>query len=302
MRHIFIINPKAGKGNKVSEIKAKILSFFAEKAEKFDIYVTEYAGHESEIAEKVAQSGEDVRIYAVGGDGTLNKVVRGMYKYKNAAVTVIPCGSGNDFVKMGGREKSAFYELEKVIDGEERVIDIYKVGEENVGVNIGSVGFDATICAEVNKYSRFLPGKVAYMFSLLICLFTKLKNSFSIKVDGENGRIEMQGNYLLCSAANGRFYGGSFNPAPYAELNDGLLDFIFIKSVSPFKILSLLNKYKAGVHIEKLKKYVTYIRGKRIEIRGKEKVAVQYDGNVEYSDSAIFEIMPKALRFVFPKA
>ena len=49
-------------------------------------------------------------------------------------------------------------------------------------------------------------------------------------------------------------YGGSFNPAPYAELNDGLLDFIFIKSVSPFKILSLLNKYKAGVHIEKLKK------------------------------------------------
>ncbi len=302
MRHVFIINPKAGKGNKVSEIKAKILSFFAGKAEKFDIYVTEYAGHESEIAEKVAQSGEDVRIYAVGGDGTLNKVVRGMYKYKNAAVTVIPCGSGNDFVKMGGREKSAFYELEKVIDGEERVIDMYSVGDDNVGVNISSVGFDATICAEVNKYSRFMPGKAAYMLSLLICLFTKLKTPFNITVDGENGRQQITGNHLLCAAANGCYYGGSFYPSPYARLDDGLLDFILIKSVSPFLILSFLDTYKKGTHIEKLKKYVTYIRGKRIEIRGKEKVAVQYDGNVEYSDSAIFEIMPKALRFVFPKA
>ena len=54
-----------------------------------------------------------MRIYACGGDGTLNEVVNGAAGFDNAAVTCVPKGTGNDFLKLfGPRFRELFYDLE----------------------------------------------------------------------------------------------------------------------------------------------------------------------------------------------
>ena len=103
MKHIFIINPAAGKTDKTTEYTAKIEA--ACRGLDYEIAVSQGPGDCTRIARKAAETGEEVRLYACGGDGTLNEVVAGAAGFDNAAVTAYVGGSGNDFVRssMTGR-------------------------------------------------------------------------------------------------------------------------------------------------------------------------------------------------------
>lgn len=100
MRHLFIINPEAGKRKSWKQIEGLLsgLSF------EFETVYTEKAGDAWRIANEAASAGEPVRIYVCGGDGTLNEAVNGAAGHSNAAVTNIPTGTGNDFLKIFGSD------------------------------------------------------------------------------------------------------------------------------------------------------------------------------------------------------
>ena len=128
MKHVFIINPRAGKVNIFDKAYEKISAFM----DKYDIIVhktteekdaTNYVKHYAE-----AHPTEEIRFYACGGDGTINEVVSGAVNYENVSVCVYPCGSGNDFVKSIGRLE--FYnDIEKILNAKNKKIDVIKVGE-----------------------------------------------------------------------------------------------------------------------------------------------------------------------------
>ena len=102
MRHLFLINPHAGKYDRTQEMREKLRTALAGRDEPWEAAVTQYPGHGAELARAAAERGEPVRIYACGGDGTLNEAVAGAAGFGNAAVTHYPMGSGNDFLRMFG--------------------------------------------------------------------------------------------------------------------------------------------------------------------------------------------------------
>ena len=100
MQHIFIINPHAGKKDQTGRIY-EMADRLRQHGLTCQCLLTQRSGGAEEIARRLVSSGEEVRLYACGGDGTLNEVFTGAYPYKNAEVASVPCGSGNDFVQIG---------------------------------------------------------------------------------------------------------------------------------------------------------------------------------------------------------
>ena len=100
MKHLFIINPAAGKYDKTGEFTQLIREACDARGVNYEILVSKAPGDCTKIAQAAAASGEELRIYACGGDGTLNEVANGAAGYANAAITHFPGGTGNDFIKI----------------------------------------------------------------------------------------------------------------------------------------------------------------------------------------------------------
>lgn len=162
MRNVYIINPKAGKHDHTVQFMERIRAVHATHGEEPEIYLTQRAGHGEELARAAAEKGDAVRIWAVGGDGTVLEVVRGAEFHKNAAVGVYPCGSGNDFVRSFGK-REVFLNPENQLAGKTVPIDMIRT-QHGDAVNICSVGFDAKVAAEMNYYKHlpFVSGELAY--------------------------------------------------------------------------------------------------------------------------------------------
>ena len=143
MKHLFIINPAAGSRNRTKEYSVAIHEICSARNLDYRIEVSSAPGECARIAREAAKTGEQVRIYACGGDGTLNEVAAGAAGFPNAAVTVFSGGSGNDFVKLFNDPK-AFFDLERLLDAEEAEFDMIRCNGD-LALNICSVGLDARI-------------------------------------------------------------------------------------------------------------------------------------------------------------
>ena len=123
MRYVFIINPTAGKGNGTSMIPEIEKTL---EGKNYKIYVTERSAEGTEIARKEAESGEEIRMFACGGEGTGFEVINGIVGFGNVAFGVVPCGSANDFLKSFGN-KERFFDIAAQVAGEEKEIDLITV-------------------------------------------------------------------------------------------------------------------------------------------------------------------------------
>ena len=202
MKHLFIINPAAGSRDRTKAYTETIEALC--KGLDYRIEVSKAPGHCRDLAREAAESGEEYRIYACGGDGTLNEVAAGAAGYPNAAVTVFSGGSGNDFVKLFSDPK-AFFDLEKLLDAEEATFDMIAMGDD-LALNICSVGLDARVGTDVATYKRLplLHGFRAYAVSTVVNLFRGIAEHYVVEVNGE--RVDQE--YTFVCVCNGRFYGG----------------------------------------------------------------------------------------------
>ena len=99
MKNIFILNPKAGKKGLAPKLEKDIRTYFETHGGEYEICYTHQSGEGKIIAEAHAKKGEPVRIFACGGDGSTFDVLNGLIGYPNAVLGVLPCGTGNDFLK-----------------------------------------------------------------------------------------------------------------------------------------------------------------------------------------------------------
>lgn len=296
MKHVFVINPKAGKGKAVCDFKPKIEEYCNKNALDYQIHVTSAAYEAIGYVRELAKKGEKTRFYACGGDGTLFEVVNGAFGYCNAEVAVIPLGSGNDFIRLFGT-KEQFLDIEAQVNGIATDLDIIKC-DDVIAINQCSMGFDAEINAKQCYFKKmpFMKGETAYMAALLYCFLKKVNNVFTIKIDGGEPFTQ---NTLFCVAANSRWYGGGFKAAPLAMPDDGLLDFIIVKkTMNRLKLLGLVDKYKQGKHLEW--DFTNFVKGKKITIHSDTVAAINCDGEKRFSNDATFEIVEKGIKFVIP--
>ncbi len=295
MKNLFVINPVAGKGDNLTRLTAEIHSLMSGRGD-YEIYATKGPLDAENKVKTEASSGEELRVYACGGDGTFNECVNGAASFENAAVSCFACGSGNDFVRMFGNDAPLFSSLPALINGSVRNIDIISVAGRYCA-NIASLGFDARVGTDVHKYTRgFISGGFAYIVSLVVNLIKGINKPLRLKVNGET----LDGEFALVCACNGQYYGGGFNPVPDAEPDDGFIDLLAVSKVSRARFLALVGKYAKGRYAE-MTEVIRHFRCREAEFQSPETIPVNVDGECVMTAASSFRIVPGGLRLIVPE-
>ena len=302
MRHIFIINPAAGKSDQSEELRRQIHNLKTE--DSVEIYITKCEGDARDKARMEAEIGDEVRIYACGGDGTANEILTGIAGYKNCAMGIIPLGSGNDFVRaFEPLTKGDFLDVQRMVDGEDRPIDLMECNG-HYSMNVMSVGFDAAVAKNVSKFKRWpgVNGSLAYKISVVYCLFTKRKHKVKIVIDGETFEKSEQRTTLLAIGGNGKYYGGGFKAAPEAVLDDGYMDFVHAHTLPVLTFVRMIGKYRKGQHLHNPKlPFITFKRCKKIKFVADAPIDINFDGEIFEEMNPEVTLLEGALRIIVPK-
>ena len=303
MIHYFIINPVAGSVDSSEILEEKLKSIFANRNDEYITYITKGPGDCSEEIKRVCEQNEaslnplEYNFYICGGDGSSFEGVNGVVGFKHARFTIIPVGSCNDFLKTF--PEYDFLDIESLIDGVERKIDVLKVNDF-YSINVVNIGFDARVnydCCEMK--TKYNDVKKAYNKAIIKNLFKPLGDKVTITVDGEE---YFNDKALLMAFANGMYYGGGYKCAPKSSVDDGLIDLVLVKKVGIIKFATLVGKYKKGEHLDnpKFNKIVLYKQIKKATIEGENILCLCVDGETFHVKKIDIEIIPHAVRFVFP--
>lgn len=313
MRTLFLLNPTAGKADCTRTLPQQINVAAARAGlapEEYAIQVTNHAGHARELANAAAQqarqSGEELRVFTAGGDGTFNEALTGIYGYANAAVGCLPFGSGNDFLRTYGTREE-FNDLDAQLAGGEVDIDLMQT-DLGLSATICAAGLDAQVAYGIPQFRRipFCGGEMAYALSIVRQLCGHIGRNVTFTIDGE----ELTVDCLMCAVCNGRTYGGGFYAAPEAQPDDGWLDVFIIRRVSRLTIARLLGMYKSGRHFrngeltEQAKPYFIYRRAKCVSLRpadGRGPIVATADGECAPCDAITAQLKPLAGRVLLPK-
>lgn len=297
MKHIFIVNPAAGKENATDTVEQAVKNLGID----YEIYVTKSAGDAKRYVADLNGKSERYRVYACGGDGTLNEVVSGAVGSDNIAVTAFPVGSGNDFVKYYGPVE-AFKNVEALVNGRETQIDVMRVGDR-YAVNMVHFGLDTAVLRTMLKVRRHpvFGGKRAYTTGVVTAFVNGMKHRCIVTVDGK--QIGMN-KMLLCTIANGKYVGGKYKCAPRSDNTDGLMEICHVGTVSRLNFLRLMSAYENGTHLEdpRLERYISYARGSsvRVDALPGKRIAYSLDGELYFAESFVVENLKKAVKFIVP--
>ena len=318
MKHLIILNQKAGKEKDVAKFREEIEKAF--KGLDYEIYFTEGPRKVIQYLRDYfkANQTEQTRVYACGGDGTIHEVVNGLVGAKNAELAVYAVGTGNDFVKTYShsdkyddivKEKTGenrFKDFKALIEGKVEEIDLSKIygptmEEPWYSINVINFGFDAIVGAKGNenksKGKKNPYGPAAIIPAILGGRF----NRIVVKADGK----PLNKKRLLNSAvAQGQWVGGQYHASPKSDNKDGLLDVTLLHCMSLVGLMAkYFGPYQKGEHLDNLKKFkkFEYVRAKEVEIISEKKdVDICVDGEFVKGKEFKIEVMPKALKFVVP--
>ena len=299
LQHIFIINPTAGK----SDSRPRIYDMAASLRTRHDLDVqcilTKRQGHATELAKKLCQSGEELRFYACGGDGTLNEVANGIIGFDNAAMSVIPIGTGNDFLKNFGDHMDKFRDAENLWNGPQFPLDAIQVNDR-VAVTIACSGIDARVASDVHKFSEspILDGKSSYIVALAAnFLFRSITSHWTVTLDG----VAAEKDYALVAVCNGRYYGGGFMPVAEARMDDGVLNTLMVDKVSLMTFLKFVGPYSKGGY-DRFPHLARCSTAKDIIISSKKKdITTCLDGECITTDYVHIRLADKKLNFFGPE-
>ena len=295
MKHLFVVNPVAGGRDASADLRGRVERAFRTREDSFEVYVTRGPKDATEkIIREAEASDEELRVYACGGDGTFNECVCGAARHPNVAVCPFPTGTGNDFCRMFGSDADLFRNLDAVLAGQVKEIDLISCNG-SYSANICSVGIDARIGTDVHKYSGLplIGGAGGYVISAAVNAFKGIATNMHVQC----GKYDVRGKFSLICACNGRFYGGGFNPSPNATLDDGLLDFYIVKKVSLFTFARCVGKYAAG-HADDFPQFITHLRGTDLRIEFEREDVINLDGEALYADVVDMKLLPKALKLI----
>lgn len=296
MYHLFLVNPVAGKFDQTEAITAAAKKLCEALGEPYEVKVSTCRGHLTRLAREAGRSGKEMRLYACGGDGTLNEVIAGAAEFPNLSVTSIPCGSGNDYIKQFDNPR-AFFDLDNFKEVRTEQMDLMDVGGFLAG-NIFSVGFDARIGTAIDAYRRFplLGGSRAYTASILVNLIKGVAKP--CRVEFPDGTVIDEKLSLVC-VCNGSWYGGGYNPVPQANNQDGILDVLVVKKASRLTVARVISAYQKGRYAD-IPKYITYYQTDSLRIITPEKEPMNLDGELLREKDITIKLLPGKLRFFFP--
>ena len=299
MKHLFIVNPVAGGRDRTDDVTAAAQAVLGPAGLEFEVYRTKAPMDAVEKIRAEAKTCDDLRVFACGGDGTLNECVNGTARLENVSVTSYPGGTGNDFIKAFGDDRERFFDLAQLVFGEIRKFDLIETCGR-YSINICSVGADARIGTDVHKYSS-IPvlgaGPMAYVTSLVVNVLKGLNQP--VKVTSRE--FSYEGMSAIVTACNGQYYGGGFRPSIDARPDDGKMEMFLVKELKLHQFAALIGKYSKGKWREIPEDMLVHFYSDNVEIETPEPVVVNVDGEALYSDHINFTLVPAGVNFIVPK-
>lgn len=297
MRHLFLINPTAGKADCTPRITAQAKALAEKLGEDYEIFISSARGDCTKKAKEAGESGIPTRLYACGGDGTFNECVNGAATYDNLSVTCIPCGSGNDFIKQF-RNPAAFSDLGNFTDVETKEIDLMELNG-HYAANICSAGLDARIGTSIDAYRRMplLSGSRAYTASIVVNLMKGIAKPCRVEI----GDTVIDKDMTLVCVCNGSWYGGGYHPVPEASMTDGLLDVLVVNKVSLITVAKVISAYQKGRYAD-FPHLISHYRTDSIRISTPTKEPINLDGEMLMLDDMTITIPKEKLTLFIPRA
>ena len=299
MKHIFIINPHAGKRDQTSRIYEMADHLREAHGLTCACMLTDRPGGAADMARKLAETGEELRLYACGGDGTISDVANGIAGFSNAAMTAIPTGTGNDFLKNFGPDMEKFQDAENLWAGEVFPLDLIACNGR-LCLTIACNGIDARIADSVHQYgnSPLLHGRNSYLASVAVnFLFKPIGRHWKVWLDDE----ALEDDFALVSMCNGRYYGGGSMPVPEARMNDGVLHTVLIKNIPKATFARLFAPYSAGEYRKLPQELIRVSTARQVRIQAEEDIVTCLDGECFRSREVVMGLADKRLRFFGPK-
>ena len=306
MKYCFVINRFAGKGKYVEELQQNIVKYCGEANVPYDIYLSDHIGAAKEYIERLVrerETGEELAVFACGGDGTLCETVNAVMSLEDREgvyVGLVPTGTGNDFVRNFGSSEF-FMDIKSQIEAKPYFVDLLECNGM-YAINMVNVGFDCEVVVKTADMKRkpYIPSKFAYIAGLLVTLIKKPGVKMS---SSENGQEAKRRELLLTTFANGEYCGGGFQSKPRAKLNDGKIDAIWVNNMSRTKFISIVSYYKAGTHLDapKLEKIISHGKLESVEMKFDAETNICVDGEIITAKEMKLSIVKNALGFLVPK-
>jgi YegS/Rv2252/BmrU family lipid kinase len=296
-----ILNPMADMGN--AWRSARDLRAITERHGGVEWTGTVYPGHAIELAQQAGIHHYD-RVIAMGGDGTVHEVINGLMKVREKVrpvLGVIPAGSGNDFSHALGVPKNPVEALTRALDGDVSSVDLGlmtdELGKKEYFDNTVGIGFDTVVTIRSHK----LPLLRGFLIYLTAVIQTIILNHDPVTMQIETEERKWEQKNLLLTLCNGPREGGGFMLAPEAKVDDGILHYAMIRSVSRPMMFRLLPEVMKGTHGRF--KDVTLGSCRKMSVSADRPMYIHTDGEI-YSGfgtnlrKVTFEVLPNALRVV----
>lgn len=288
--YIMILNPNSGSGRSL-QLQAEIEAVLHQEGIEYRIESKHSADETIEVVRRSVEEKPE-GIIALGGDGTLYRVANGMAG-SDVPLIFIPCGTGNDFVRMLNLPKDPLEALKLQLHTPVSRIDVGRMND-NCFLNVSGTGFDVDVLHKADAYKEKYSGLRPYLFGLVKAIRQYRPMTAFVSLD-DGPEQEMK--FAIISIGNGRYFGGGMKAVPTAAINDGYFDVVVVKPVKKISILPLLTFYIIGKHVDwKLGKLY---RCKKISIR-REGTTFNLDGELLDADIAKYEILPGALAVRVP--
>ena len=294
------MNPAAGAG-KTARKWPQIMAHLRSIGLHFEHDLTEAPGHAIELATSAAKKGYKL-VVSVGGDGTINEIVNGLYNaggIKDILLGIINTGTGADYIRTIGVPRRHQEACQHLIHPRRLLVDL-GVAEyasngqvvERLFVNFAGLGFDAEVVKATTLRYKALGGLPSYLMGLLTTFLFYKNHEVSLRLDGKADERKV----CTIMMSNGRYGGGSMLVAPQADPMDGLLDVLIIDDLSKPDLLRSLPQIYKGTHLTHPK--VTMKRAREIEIVPRQPMILQADGELLGQTPAHFHVLPSILNVI----
>ena len=295
-----IVNPIAGAG-RTAKKWPNIMRLLESIGLRFEHDFTEAPGHATELAKSAVEKGCEL-VVSVGGDGTINEVVNGLYDTDglgDVMLGIICTGTGCDYIRTIGIPHSYKEACQRLLNPRRHTVDLGAIEYTDNGqlvkrlfVNFAGLGFDAEVVKATTQRFKALGDTPSYLAGLLTTFLLYENKEISLTVDGKTE----EGKVYAVLMSNGRYGGGGMLTAPNADPTDGLFDVVIIGNLSKLDLLWSLPRIYKGTHVTHPK--VTVKRARQIEVRATQQMYLQADGELLGEAPTRLSILPAALNVV----
>lgn len=275
--HLFL-NPTAGRG-RAGKRQPRILELLEQSGIPVEYHESKSAGDLEKRVLLHTDAGAK-RVVIAGGDGSIHEAVNGIMRSNNdAALGVIPTGTGNDFAKACdiplNWEHATRLLADRIAAAERpRKIDVGRFNDRFFANGAG-VGFDAKV-TRVAQSIRLPIGDLVYLLAIFRTMLDGIASP-QLRITAED--FVWDGPLTLAAISNGPWVGGMFHIAPMADNADNILELLIAKPVTRRRIITLLPKLMSGEHMQEAE--IVHQPVTNLTIRADRPIPSHLDGEVQ---------------------